>query len=60
MYTCILPSHYTILNWPTFQNDQKTHLSSSAYQIIYIKDQSKWAKVRILGLINGEFTSIYS
>ena len=59
MYTCILPSHYTILNWLTFQNDQKTHLSISVYQIIYIKGQSKWAKVRILSLINGEFTSIY-
>ena len=51
---------YIILNWLTFQNDQKTHLSISVYHNIYIKDQRKWAKMRFSGLIKGEFTLIYS
>ena len=47
---------YIILNWLTFQNDQKTCLSISANKI-YIKNQRKWPKMRIsiLLLLNEIF-----
>ena len=42
---------YIILNWLAFQNNQKSHLFVSVWRNIWIKDQIKWAKMRISGLI---------
>ena len=50
---------HIILNWLTIQNDRTTHLSISVQHNIYIKDQRKWAKMRITGLLLNENFRIF-
>ena len=49
---------YITLNWPAFQNHRKTHLPIKFWHNIYIKDQRKWAKMKISGQVKGEFARI--
>ena len=53
------PELHIILNWLTIQNDRTTHLSISVQHNIYIKDQRKWAKMRITGLLLNENFRIF-
>ena len=49
---------YIIINWLTFQNDGKKHLSISVKHNTYINDQRKWAEIRISSRIMNENFSI--